>query len=202
MPASTQTPDRLEPEGWWGWPCLPPASRKSVHKLITPHNYKTSHYSLQVGTHDFEGISLLWLPLPGKAIKLFFFNFTQKSQRFNSVLGYRGQIQLHYLCIYVKCRASVRYYSCWRCFDCNQIKKRLCTIVHGQKSLVGYSPRACRESDTTERLHSLTHVPLIRIYINTNTLFSVKQRNNEYLILWYTSDLDNTEISFCVFCWN
>ena len=26
-----------------------------------------------------------------------------------------------------------------------------------QRSLVGYSPRGCKESDTTERLHSLTH---------------------------------------------
>ena len=26
---------------------------------------------------------------------------------------------------------------------------------HGQRSLVGYSPRGCKESDTTERLHSL-----------------------------------------------
>ena len=24
---------------------------------------------------------------------------------------------------------------------------------HGQRSLVGYSPRGCKESDTTERLH-------------------------------------------------
>ena len=28
---------------------------------------------------------------------------------------------------------------------------------HGQRSLVGYSPRGRKESDTTERLHSLTH---------------------------------------------
>ena len=26
---------------------------------------------------------------------------------------------------------------------------------HGQRSLVGYSPLGCKESDTTERLHSL-----------------------------------------------
>ena len=30
---------------------------------------------------------------------------------------------------------------------------------HGQRSLVGYSPWGCKESDTTERLHSLTHPP-------------------------------------------
>ena len=29
---------------------------------------------------------------------------------------------------------------------------------HGRRSLVGYSPRGCKESDTTERLHSLCTV--------------------------------------------
>ena len=28
---------------------------------------------------------------------------------------------------------------------------------HGQRSLVGYSPQGYKESDMTERLHSLTH---------------------------------------------
>ena len=28
---------------------------------------------------------------------------------------------------------------------------------HGRRSMVGYSPRGCKELDTTERLHSLTH---------------------------------------------
>ena len=28
--------------------------------------------------------------------------------------------------------------------------------IHGRRSLVGYSPRGGKESDTTERLHSLT----------------------------------------------
>ena len=137
----------------------PPTHQKNVQELIMPSLNNTIKLLaiFPSGTHDFEGISLLWLPLPGKAIKLFYFNFTQKSQRFNSVLGYRGQNQLHYLCIYLKCHANIRYYSYWRCFDCNQIKKRLCTIVHGQKSLVGHSPRGCRESDTTERLHSDSH---------------------------------------------
>ena len=36
------------------------------------HYCKTSHYPLQVGTHSFKSICLLWPPLPGKAIKLFF----------------------------------------------------------------------------------------------------------------------------------
>ena len=34
--------------------------------------YKTCHYLPQVGTLGFEGINLLCLPLPGKAIKLSF----------------------------------------------------------------------------------------------------------------------------------
>ena len=29
---------------------------------------------------------------------------------------------------------------------------------HGQRSLVGYSPRGCKESDTTEQLHLLTYL--------------------------------------------
>ena len=35
------------------------------------HYYKTPHHPLQVGTHIFEDISPLWIPLPGKAIKPF-----------------------------------------------------------------------------------------------------------------------------------
>ena len=31
---------------------------------------------------------------------------------------------------------------------------------HGQRSLVGYSPWGCKESDMTEQLHSLTHTVL------------------------------------------
>ena len=29
---------------------------------------------------------------------------------------------------------------------------------HGQRSLAGYSPKGCRESDTTERLHNHYHL--------------------------------------------
>ena len=28
---------------------------------------------------------------------------------------------------------------------------------HGQRSLVGYSPKGCKESDTTQRLNTHTH---------------------------------------------
>ena len=77
----------------------PPTNQKNVYKLITPslnHYYKTPHYPLQVGPHSLEGISSLWPPLPGKAIKLFFPTSPQTlSPRFNSVSGCRGRIQLH-----------------------------------------------------------------------------------------------------------
>ena len=39
------------------------------------HYYKTRHHPLQVGTHIFEDISPLWIPLPGKAIKPFLSTF-------------------------------------------------------------------------------------------------------------------------------
>ena len=77
---------------------LTTSQSENVHELITPslnHYYKTSHYRLQVGTHSFEGISPLWPPLPGKAIKLFFSTSPKTlSLRFNSVSGYRGWICL------------------------------------------------------------------------------------------------------------
>ena len=40
---------------------------------------------------------------------------------------------------------------------------------HGQRSLVGYSPRGCKESDTTEGLHSLSlcHVILHLLYLTS-----------------------------------
>ena len=54
-------------EGWWCWFLFtsPPTHQKTVYELITPSlniYYKTSHNLLQVGTHSFEGISLLWPP--------------------------------------------------------------------------------------------------------------------------------------------
>ena len=49
---------------------------QNVHELIAPsssnHCNKTPHYPLQVGIDSFEGISWLYPPSPGKAIKLFF----------------------------------------------------------------------------------------------------------------------------------
>ena len=107
LSTSTETPDGLEPEGWWCWlpPTSPPTNQKNVHQLIKPslnHYYKTSHYPLEVRTHSFEGISPLWPPLPGQAVKLFFSTSPKTlSPRINSVLGYRGQIWLHFLLFHI-----------------------------------------------------------------------------------------------------
>ena len=114
LPTNTQTPDGLEPEV-----TSPPTSQKIVHKLIMPslnHYYKTPHYPLQVETHSFEGISPLWPPLPGRAIKLFFSTSPKTlSPKINSVLGYRGRIQLQQeerfeddLSFVQGCRTSIR----------------------------------------------------------------------------------------------
>ena len=47
--------------------------------------------------HSFEGISPLGPPLPGRAIKLFFSTSPKTLPlKFNSVSGYRGQMQLQY----------------------------------------------------------------------------------------------------------
>ena len=100
--------DQLEPEDWRCWLLLtsPPINQKNAHKLITPflnhevlwtrNSYRTSHFPLQVGTCSLEDISLLWPPLPGKAIKLFLSTSPQTlSLRYDSVLEYRGGIQLY-----------------------------------------------------------------------------------------------------------
>ena len=53
-------------------------------------DYKTSHYLPQVRTCDFEGISPLWPPLPGRVIRLSFSTSPKTlSLRFDSVQVYR-----------------------------------------------------------------------------------------------------------------
>ena len=60
------------------------------HPLLLEH-YKTPHYPLQGGTYSLEGISLLWPPLPGRAVKLFLSTSPKTlSLRFNLAPVYRG----------------------------------------------------------------------------------------------------------------
>ena len=73
--------DWLKPEIDDAWNfTLMPTNLRIVHELIT--YYKNPDYVLQGGSHGFEGISPLWPPLPGKAIKkkkkLLFFLLHQK----------------------------------------------------------------------------------------------------------------------------
>ena len=42
----------------------------------------------------------------------------------------------------------------------------LCRKFHGQRSLVGYSPGGCEESDTTEQTHTHTHTHSPKLRIN------------------------------------
>ena len=51
---------------------------RADHALLLEH-YKTPHYPLQGGPYSLEGISPLWPPVPGKAIKAALFYFTQNS---------------------------------------------------------------------------------------------------------------------------
>ena len=37
---------------------------------------------------------------------------------------------------------------------------------HGQRSLEGYSPWGCKESDTTERLHDFTHLLIVLLRLS------------------------------------
>ena len=53
---------------------------------------------------------------------------------------------------------------------------------HGQRSLVGYSPRGHKELDTTERLHSLT--PNLLIYPMPLSPFGNQLVGYDMLILW------------------
>ena len=39
--------------------------------------------------------------------------------------------------------------------------------IHGRKSLIGYSPWGLKESDTIERLHSLTHSIDTKVSMNS-----------------------------------
>lgn len=78
MPTSTWTPDWLVQKVDGAVSRLLPTSQKNVHKLIMPSSLiKLSYYPSSGWDRQFEGINLLWPPLPGKAIHLFLFHFTQ-----------------------------------------------------------------------------------------------------------------------------
>lgn len=78
LPTSSEPPDHLEPKGRWCW--LPITSsltnQKNVHELTTPCSLNTIRLrttQIQGGKHSFEGISLWWPHLPGKAKKVILF---------------------------------------------------------------------------------------------------------------------------------
>ena len=58
-----------------------PVNPRTVHKLITPYSFNTVKlpYALQGGSQGLQGISPLWPPLPGKAIKATLFYCTLNS---------------------------------------------------------------------------------------------------------------------------
>ena len=92
---------RLEPEGWWCW--LPVSSSPDHQKDAMSWSCPFWTITIKLLTtpsrsgHSFEGISLLWPPLPGQAINLFFFTLPKTlSLKFNLVSEYRGHIWLQY----------------------------------------------------------------------------------------------------------
>ena len=94
-----ETPDLMEPEGGEADSLSPhpqPIRRMSVN---WPHPLWTIPIKLLTtrsrSGHSFKGVSLLWSPLPGKEIMLFFTTSPKTlSLRVNSVLGYRSWIWL------------------------------------------------------------------------------------------------------------
>ena len=97
LPTSTQTPDQLDLNIDDTYSCSP--HHQSVRRLSMSwslslnHCYKTSHYLLQVRTHNFEDIGSLWPSLPGKIIKLFFSTSTKNfSPKFDSALVQRSWV--------------------------------------------------------------------------------------------------------------
>ena len=54
---------------------------------------------------------------------------------------------------------------------------------HGRRSLVGYSPRGCKESDMTERLNFHLHITITGIYIQPyrHNFFIIVSLNHMYI---------------------
>ena len=70
--------------------CRPPCAPWSLSAILPLAKRLPPHW---LRTHDFEGISPLWLPFVGKAIKLFFSSSPKTLfPRFNSVTAHRGQV--------------------------------------------------------------------------------------------------------------
>ena len=64
VPTSTDTPDWLEPGGWWGWRLVtsPPANQKNVHKLITQAAALSLTLSLKTFPWKPLGVWVFWAP--------------------------------------------------------------------------------------------------------------------------------------------
>ena len=97
LPTSTQTPDWLEPEGWWCWLAItsPPANQKSVHKLITPCSFNsirllTTHS--RVGHTVLRALAHCGLLCLAKQWKLLFPLHPKLSLCFSSAPVNRGRV--------------------------------------------------------------------------------------------------------------
>ena len=55
-----------------------PTNPQADHALLLEH-YKIPHHPFHDGSHSLQGISPLYTPLPGKAIKASLFYFTENS---------------------------------------------------------------------------------------------------------------------------
>ena len=97
LPISTKTPGQLQLESWWCWLPItsPPTDWKNVHELSHPPLWTITIKFLTTLSRSGHVVLRAWPPLPGKAIKQFFFFFLlhpKLSLRFHLVLVYRGQI--------------------------------------------------------------------------------------------------------------
>ena len=105
----------------WRWRCWlllisPPTHCKNIHELSMPSFTKTYHYLPQVGTHDFEGMRPLCLPLPGKAIKLF-------------ILSYFTQNVVSMICFITGIQSFQHHNAFWNPSD------HLCNFSHWEEEL-------------------------------------------------------------------
>ena len=105
---------------WW-WRCWlllisPPTHCKNIHELSMPSFTKTYHYLPQVGTHDFEGMRPLCLPLPGKAVKLF-------------ILSYFTQNVVSMICFITGIQSFQHHNAFWNPGD------RFCNFSHWEEEL-------------------------------------------------------------------